>query len=140
MINKCIFIGRLTSDPETRYTQGGDAVCSINLAVNEKWKNGEHTEFVRVSFFGKLAEIAGQYLTKGQQAYVEGRMRTRKYTDKEGIERSITEINGDVMKMLGGKQDAKPSGGGNSYDDARGGRSAPSSAPNLSDMDDDIPF
>jgi len=108
-VNKVILIGNLGADPEKRYTGTGNAVCNLRIATNERWtdKQGqkqERTEWHRVVFFGKLAEIAGQYLKKGRQVYVEGALRTRKWTDKEGQERYTTEIVADRMQMLGSRQ------------------------------------
>ena len=143
-INKCIIIGNLGRDPETRYLPSGEQVTSIAVATTDKWKDKatgeqkEQTEWHRISFFGKLAEIAGQYLKKGSQVYIEGRLRTRKYTDKEGIDRYATEIIADTMQMLGSRQEGQQSTGRNSYSEAKqtGRRAAPS------DYDDssDIPF
>jgi single-strand DNA-binding protein len=144
-INKVILVGHLGRDPENRYLPGGEQVTSISVATTENWtdkQSGEKkslTEWHRISFFGKLAEIAGQYLKKGSQVYIEGRLRTRKYTDKDGIDRYATEIIADRMQMLGGKQDSGNSGqngsqnnGRNSYAEAKQtGRMPP---------DDDIPF
>lgn len=150
-INKVIIVGNLGRDPENRYMPSGEQVTSIAVATTDRWRDKtsgeqkEATEWHRVSFFGKLAEIAGQYLKKGSQVYIEGRLRTRKYTDKEGVERYATEIIADTMQMLG----SRPGSGepmeerGSAPDRSSGGtaaRSAPSRAPNLSDMDDDIPF
>jgi single-strand DNA-binding protein len=109
-VNKWIGIGNLGRDPEMRYTASGEAMCNFSIACTESWKDRqtgekkEMTEWVRVSFFGKLAEICGQYLKKGSQVYVEGSLRTRKWTDKDGQERYTTEIRGDEMKMLGSRQ------------------------------------
>ena len=108
-VNKVTLIGNLGKDPETRYMPNGDAVTNITLATTDTWKdkNGEKqekTEWHRVTFYRKLAEIAGQYLKKGAPVYVEGRLETRKWTDKEGIERYTTEIIAHDMKMLGSKQ------------------------------------
>jgi len=106
-INKVILVGNLGADPETRTMSGGGAVCNIRLATTERWKdkssgeNRESTEWHRVVFYRKLAEIAGQYLRKGSAVYIEGRLRTRKWTDKSGVERYTTEIEADEMKMLG---------------------------------------
>ncbi|WP_394781858.1 single-stranded DNA-binding protein [Undibacterium sp.] len=158
-VNKVIIVGNLGRDPETRYMPSGDAITSITVATTDKWKDRasgdqkEATEWHRISFFGKLAEIAGQYLKKGSQVYVEGKLKTRKYTDKDGVEKYATDIVADTMQMLGSRQGM---GGG---DDSGGGygassapaprqsapaqqRPAPASrpAPNFSDMDDDIPF
>jgi single-strand DNA-binding protein len=158
-LNKVQIIGNLGRDPETRYMPSGDAMTSITVATTETWKDKatgekkEATEWHRITFFGKLAEIAGQYLKKGSQVYVEGSLRTRKYTDKDGVEKYATDIRADEMKMLGGRPGA---GGGAPMDDGGYGgapaprqsapqqsaRPAPSPrpAPNFSDMDDDIPF
>src|SRR5215213_416976 len=112
-VNKVILIGNLGADPETRYLPSGDAVTNISVATTDQWKDKsgekqEHTEWHRVAFFGKTAEIAGEYLKKGSPVYVEGRIRTRKWQDKEGQERFSTEIVADRMQLLGSKQ----SGGG----------------------------
>ena len=135
-INKVIIVGNLGRDPENRYMPSGEQVTSIAVATTDRWRDKEtgdlkeQTEWHRISFFGKLAEIAGQYLKKGSQVYVEGRIGTRKYTDRDGIERYATEIIGDRMQMLGGKPEQ--SGGRNSYAEAKEtGRMPP---------DDDIPF
>jgi len=108
-VNKVILIGNLGADPETRYLPSGDAVTNIRIATSEKWKDKsgeqqEHTEWHRVAFFGKLAEIAGEYLKKGSPVYVEGRIRTRKWQDKEsGQDRYSTEIVADRMQLLGSR-------------------------------------
>lgn len=150
-VNKCIFIGNLGRDPEMKYTASGEAICNFSIACTESWKDKqtgekkEMTEWVRISFFGKLAEICGQYLKKGSQVYVEGSMRTRKWTDKDGQERYTTEIRGDVMRILGSK--GSQSSGGN-YDsggdqDARPPRQPrqPGTATGgFHDLGDDIPF
>ena len=144
---KVILVGNLGRDPETRFLPSGEQVTNITVATTESWKDKqtgekkELTEWSRVNFFGKLAEIAGQYLKKGSQVYIEGRLRTRKYTDKEGIERFATEIIADTMQMLGsrgGEQQTQPPArpGQNSYAQAKGGNTTRP----LSDMDDDIPF
>lgn len=146
-LNKCQFIGNLGRDPELKYMPSGDAVASISVGVTESWKDKttgekkELTEWVRISFFGKLAEIAGQYLKKGSQVYVEGAMRTRKYTDKDGVEKYVTEIRGETMKMLGSRP--ADSGGTDSpapRQQLAAARGNQRPAPNFSDMDDDIPF
>ena len=160
-VNKVIIVGNLGRDPETRYMPNGEAVTNIAVATTESWKDKssgekkELTEWHRITFYRKLAEIAGQYLKKRSQVYVEGRLQTLKLTDKDGVERYTTEIIADTMQMLGSRQGM---GGGATMDDdygssapaprqnanagggaARGG--APSRpAPNFSDMDDDIPF
>ncbi len=155
-VNKVILIGNLGRDPEIRYMPSGDAVATLNLATTEKWKdkNGEaqeQTEWHRVSFFGRQAEICGEYLRKGSSIYVEGRLQTRKWTDKDGNERYTTEIRGDRMQMLGGRGGG--AGGtaemreadysvGESTPPAR--KAAPAGASKkpsgLEDLDDDIPF
>lgn len=148
-INKVILVGNLGRDPESRYMPSGEQVTNIAVATTDRWKDKqsgeqkEATEWHRISFFGKLAEIAAQYLRKGSQVYIEGRLRTRKYTDKDGIERYATEIVADTMQMLGSRQ-----GAGEPAEDrgapARQGqgaaRPAGRPAPNISTMDDDIPF
>lgn len=123
-INKVILVGNLGADPETRYTAGGAAITSLRLATSESWKDKqtgeqqERTEWHRVKLFGRLAEIAGEYLKKGRQVYIEGSLRTDKYTDKDGIERYSTDIIANEMQMLGGGGGAGEGGGGGGY--ARG--------------------
>ncbi len=150
-INKVILIGNLGADPETRYLPSGDAVTNIRIATTEVWKdkNGakqEHTEWHRIAFFGKLAEIAGEYLKKGSPVYVEGRIRTRKWQDKDGQDRYSTEIVADRMQLLGGRgggaeamarEPAAATAGGNGkpqqqQQQKKGGA--------FDQMDDDIPF
>lgn len=109
-VNKVILVGRIGQDPEVRYTQAGDAVVNLSLATSESWKNKngekqEATEWHRISFFGKPAEIVGQYVQKGSQLYIEGKIKSKKYTDKQGVERVAFEIAADTFKMLGGKPD-----------------------------------
>ena len=110
-VNRVTLIGNLGADPESRFTPSGDAVCNIRIACTETWRDKatgerkEATEWVRIAFFGKLAEIAGQYLKKGSQVYIEGSLRTRKWQDKDGKDQYTTEIRADEMKMLGGRQD-----------------------------------
>src|SRR6186713_1458169 len=121
-VNKVILIGNLGRDPETRYMPDGGAITNISIATTDTWKDKagekqEKTEWHRVAFFGKLAEIAGEYLKKGSQVYVEGRLRTDKYTDKAGVERYTTDVFADDMQMLGGKPSgegggSRPMGGG----------------------------
>lgn len=107
-INKSILVGNLGADPEVKYTTGGNAICTISIATSEAWKDKktgqqqERTEWHRVVLYGKLAEIAGEYLTKGRQVYIEGRMRTDKYTDKDGVTRYQTYVVADEMQLLGG--------------------------------------
>ena len=144
-INKVILIGNLGQDPETRYMPSGGAVTNFTLATNESWKDkqtGEQkdrTEWHKVAMFGRLAEIAAEYLRKGSQVYVEGRLQTRKWQDRDGNDRYTTEIVANEMQMLGGR------GGGSSYGGGSGGSPASSSgdgpkAPPADDFDDDIPF
>ncbi len=109
-VNKVILVGTLGKDPEIRYTQSGTAVTEVSIATNESWKdkNGEkqeRTEWHRITFWGKLAEIAGEYLKKGAQVYVEGSLRTEKYTDKQGVEKYVTKVAANEMQMLGGRRD-----------------------------------
>ena len=147
-VNKVILIGNLGKDPETRYMSNGDAVTNITLATTDTWKdkNGEkqeRTEWHRVTFYRKLAEIAGEYLKKGRSVYIEGRLETRKWTDKNGVERYTTDIIASDMKMLGSR-----SGSGNfespdQDEDNSASSRQPSSTKSTSgfdDMDDDIPF
>ena len=165
-VNKVIIVGNLGRDPEIRYMPSGDAIANIAVATSYRSKDrntGEQkelTEWHRISFFGRLAEIVGQYLKKGSSVYVEGRLQTRKYTDKDGIEKYATDIIAENMQMLGGRGDAGGGMGGGmgggddmGYDEpparpaprpqaapAPAPRPAPRPAPNFSDMDDDIPF
>ncbi len=138
-INKAIIVGNIGKDPEVRYAANGDAICNITVATSESWKDKstgekkEATEWHRISFFGKLAEIAGQYLKKGSQVYVEGSIRTRKWTDKEGQERYTTEIRGDQMVMLGGRQE-----GG--VQQERPSQEKPKPAQAADDLGQDCPF
>ena len=130
-INKVILVGNLGADPETRYTAGGSAITNIRLATSESWKdkqtgeNQERTEWHRVVLFGRLGEIAGEYLKKGRQVYIEGSLRTNKYTDKEGVERYSTDIVANEMQMLGGGGEGGGGGGGGGggYGRDRGERS-----------------
>ena len=155
-VNKVILLGNLGRDPETRYTTGGDAVTNLNIATSEQWKDKsgekqERTEWHRVVLFGRQAEIAGEYLKKGRSVYIEGRLQTRKYTDKDGVEKYSTEIVGDRMQLIGGSRDgggggdadfgappssggARREGGGKPAGGAGGGRK------NVDDLEDDIPF
>ena len=164
-INKVIIIGNLGKDPETRYLPSGAVVTNITVATSEKYKDKttgepkETTEWHRVVMFEKLAEIAGQYLKKGSQVYIEGKLQTRKWQDKEGQDRYTTEIRADTMKMLGsraGMGGANADDSGASFDEPRENRSGqksearpaakPAGAPpkkpasSFDDMDDDIPF
>jgi single-strand DNA-binding protein len=142
-LNKAQIIGHLGKDPETRYLPNGDAVCNFSVATSEQWKDKqtgekkEQTEWHRISAFGKLAEICGQYLKKGSFVYIEGRIQTRKWQDKDGQDRYTTEIKADGMKMLGGK----PEGGESSASRAEKPAQAPASGGgNFNDFEDDIPF
>ena len=164
-INKVILVGNLGNDPEVRYSQSGSAITTISVATSESWKdkNGEQqerTEWHRVKFFGRLAEIAGEYLKKGRQVYIEGSLRTEKYTDKSGVEKYSTDIIANEMQMLGsgmgggegGERPQRSAGGGGasrgSYSGggdrsgsaSRGGNSPPPSRNDEPFPDDDIPF
>ncbi len=158
-VNKVILVGNLGADPEVKYTAGGTAVCTLSVATSDSWKDKqtgeqqERTEWHRVKMFGRLAEIAGEYLKKGRQVYVEGSIRTDKYTDKEGIQRYSTDIIGNEMQMLGGNEGGGGGGGGNRERGGdrpergapRGPQEAPqrqASAPARNDNfeDDEIPF
>ena len=159
-VNKVILVGNLGADPEVKYTAGGTAICTLSVATSESWKDKqsgeqqERTEWHRVKLFGRLAEIAGEYLKKGRQVYIEGSIRTDKYTDKEGVQRYSTDIIGNEMQMLGGGgEGAGGGGGGGNYSRDRGGeraaprgpqpgpqRQAAAHARNDSFEDDDIPF
>ncbi len=169
-VNKVTLIGNLGRDPEVRYQPSGSAVCNVSIATTRNWKDktsgerAEETEWHRVVFFDRLAEIAGEYLRKGRSVYVEGRLKTRKWQDKDGKDNYTTEIVAEQMQLLGGRD-----GGGQSGDDMGGGSTdfaprsapqqrqaparsaapaptrsapspAPSSAPGFGGMDDDIPF
>lgn len=172
-VNKVILIGNLGRDPEVRYAASGAAICNMTMATSRRWKDrntnewNEETEWHRVALFGRLAEVAGEYLKKGSSVYIEGRLQTRKWQDKDGQDRYTTEVIGEVMQMLSGRGDA---GGDTSYDGGyaprqsqqsqpsqqnQGGgydggyesgsrpapsRQAPSSGTSFDDMDDDIPF
>lgn len=151
-VNKCIFIGNLGADPETRYTPSGTAVTNIRIAVSETWKDKqsgeqqERTEWVRVVGFNRLAEIMGEYLAKGSQVYIEGRMQTRKWQDDQGNDRYSTEIVANDMQMLGGRGQQQgggsPRGGpqGGSRGGSQGGGSQGREQGLPDDFDDDIPF
>ena len=138
-VNKVILVGNLGADPESRFAPSGDAICNISVATTETWKDKttgdkkESTEWHKVGFYGKLAEIAGQYLRKGSQVYIEGSLRARKWQDKNGQDRYTTEIRGDVMKMLGGKPEGQQQ--------AAPQRQSPRQTQQSSEFDmDDIPF
>lgn len=142
-VNKVILIGNLGKDPETRYMSNGEAVTNITLATTDTWKdkNGEKqekTEWHRVTFYRKLAEIAGEYLKKGRSVYVEGRLETRKWTDKSGIDRYTTDIIATDMKMLGSNPNAKP--GENDQHTPSNAGAGSSNDGGFDGMDGDIPF
>jgi single-strand DNA-binding protein len=147
-VNKVILIGNLGADPETRYLPSGDAVTNIRIATTENWKDKggekqEHTEWHRVAFFGRLAEIAGEYLKKGSPVYVEGRIRTRKWQDKEsGQDRYSTEIVADRMQLLGGRGGGTEPMSREPSPPAETGAKAPAGKKGgaFDEMDDDIPF
>ncbi len=146
-VNKVILIGNLGKDPETRYMSNGDAVTTITLATTDTWKdkNGEKqskTEWHRVVFYRKLAEIAGEYLKKGRSVYVEGRLETKKWTDKQGIERYTTQIVAEDMKMLGNKSSSNSddSGSDHQFTPQKAGAGGGGGGGGFDDMDDDIPF
>ncbi len=165
-VNKVIVVGNLGRDPEMRSFPSGDQIANVTVATTDKWKDKqtgemkEATEWHRIVFNGRLAEIVGQYLRKGSQVYVEGSLRTRKWTDKDGIEKFTTEIRADQMQMLGSRQ-GMGGGGGGSQDDGGGYEASPQraapparastpaarqtpaaskAASGFDDMDDDIPF
>lgn len=161
-VNKVMLIGNLGADPEVRYTAGGAAVANVTLATAESWRDKEsgeqqeRTEWHRIVFFSRLAEIVGEYLKKGSQVYVEGRLQTRKWQDRDGNDRYTTEIVANEMQMLGsrgggGSSSGGPSSGGFSNEGQSGGARSSSSAntnqssspqqePPMDDFDDDIPF
>ncbi len=159
-VNKVILVGNLGADPETRYLPSGDAVCNLNLATTEVWKDKasgerrEATEWHRVALFGRTAEVAAQYLRKGSQVYIEGRLQTRKWQDKNGQDRYTTEIRGDDMKMLGGRQSGGDAPMGRPDDQStrqpqpqrsapqqsESSNRAPAASGGFADFDDDIPF
>jgi single-strand DNA-binding protein len=159
-VNKVILVGNLGRDPETRYSTSGAAICNITVATSRQWKDKasgekkEETEWHRVVFYDRLAEIAGEYLKKGRPVYVEGRLKTRKWQDKEGQDRYTTEIIAEEMQLLGSREGgggggpsagpagdvdfgAPPSGGGGT---AKAGGTKGGAKPKTDDFDDDIPF
>ena len=150
-VNKAIIVGNLGGDPETRYMPSGGAVTNFTVATNESWKDKqtgeqkERTEWHRVAMFGRLAEIAAEYLRKGSQVYIEGKIRTRKWQGQDGQDRYTTEIIADEMQMLGGRGGAGGGGsfggggGGQRSGGQQGGGNAPPQ-PGPDDFDDDIPF
>jgi single-strand DNA-binding protein len=145
-VNKVILIGNLGQDPEVRYMPNGNAVANVTVATSESWKDKntgetqERTEWHRVVFFRRLAEIVGEYLKKGSKVYVEGRLQTRKWQDQNGQDRYTTEIVADQMQMLDSRGGGMPMGSGDSPQ-VTSGSSAPAAAPQQGpDWDDDIPF
>jgi single-strand DNA-binding protein len=159
-VNKVILIGNLGRDPEVRYAPSGSAICNVTIATSRSWKDKqtgdrqEETEWHRVVFYDRLAEIAGEYLKKGKSVYIEGRLKTRKWTDKDGVDKYTTEIIAQEMTMLGSRDGG---GGGGGGEEMSGGatrspaptrnapaggapKPAPKSATGFDDMDDDIPF
>ena len=153
-VNKVILVGRLGRDPETRYIPSGDAITNFSIATDEQWRdrNGERqtrTEWHNITLFGKLGEIASQYLRKGSQVFIEGKIQSRKYTGKDGIERTAYDIIGNEMKMLGNRNDGSDSGNNNAVPPtsnpppAAPRRQPPqheSTAAPIDNIDDDIPF
>jgi len=148
-INKVIIVGNVGGDPETRYMPSGSAVTNLTVATNESWKDKqtgekkERTEWHRVAMFNRLAEIAAEYLRKGSQVYIEGKLRTRKWQDKDGQDRYTTEIIADEMQMLGGRSGGDFGGGNRGGQGSPGGKQGGGSAPpqpGPDDFDDDIPF
>jgi single-strand DNA-binding protein len=167
-INKVTIVGNLGQDPEVKYMPSGGAVTNISVATSEQWKDKqtgqpqERTEWHRIVFFNRLAEIAGEYLKKGSQVYIEGSLRTRKWQDQSGQDRYTTEIVANEMQMLGGRQGGGMGGGDMGYDQSYGGANmggqqqpvaaaprpaqqaapapAPAPAQGMDSFDDDIPF
>lgn len=160
-VNKVILVGNLGKDPEVRYMPSGSAICNVTIATSRQWKDKtsgdrqEETEWHRVTFFDRMAEIAGEYLKKGRPVYVEGRLKTRKYTDKDGVEKYTTEIVATDMQLLGSREGGSGGGAGGGSEEtgvaptprsAAPARSAPAARPApktsepFGDMDDDIPF
>ena len=166
-VNKVTLIGNLGRDPEVRYAPSGAAICNVAIATSRNWKDKtsgerqEETEWHRVVFYDRLAEIAGEYLKKGKSVYIEGRLKTRKWTDKDGVEKYTTEIIAQEMTMLGSREGGGGGGGGGGDDGysepraealrraapapaprspAPAPRQAPKSSTGFDDMDDDIPF
>ena len=149
MLNQAQIIGHLGKDPEVRYMPNGNAVANFSIATTEKWKDKsgeakEQTEWHRVTVFDKLAEIVGQYLKKGSLVYVCGKIKTRKYTDKDGTEKYTTEIHASEMKMLGGRESSDDQPKRSEPDKAgqwkAGAPAKPKSSGGFDDMDSDVPF
>jgi single-strand DNA-binding protein len=132
-LNRCEFIGRLGKDPEVRYSADGNAICNFSIAVGYKAKDKDNTEWVRIVTFGKLAGICGDFLRKGSQVYIAGRMTTRKWQNKDGVDQYTTEVVGDQMQMLGARPDDAPAPKKpDAYRQIKEG--------SIADMDDDVPF
>ena len=144
-LNKAILIGRLGRDPEVRYMPNGEAVCNFSIATSETWKDQhgqkqERTEWHNITLYRRLAEVAGQYLKKGSQVYIEGRIQSRKYTDKNGIERTAYEIIGSEMKMLGGGNDSGQQNAQHTPPAPPSHQAPAAPAQPVDDIDDDVPF
>lgn len=144
-VNKVILIGNLGRDPEVRYMPSGDAVANIAIATSHKYKNKageaiEETEWSRVTLFGRMAEVAGEYLKKGRSVYIEGRLKTRKYTDKDGVEKYATDIIASEMQMLGGREGGGEAPAPSQRSERPQAPAANKPASGFDDMDDDIPF
>ncbi|MDX1667815.1 MAG: single-stranded DNA-binding protein [Limnobacter sp.] len=158
-VNKVIVLGNLGADPEVRYMPSGGAVVNLSVATSSQWKDKstgerrEKTEWHRITLYNRMAEIAGEYLRKGRSVYIEGRLETRKWQDKDGIDRYTTEIIADQMQLIGGRDSGGSMGGGDDSGYSSGGRGGQSSggggggyqrssgpAGGVADMDDDIPF
>ena len=148
-VNKVTLLGNLGNDPESRTLPGGESVSTFSVATTEQWKDKsgakqERTDWHRIEFIGRIAEVANEYLKKGSQAYVEGRIQYDKWTDKEGVEKTMTKIRGDKLVLLGGKRDGESGGGGKdsgaSRPAAQSKTSASKPSSKVDDFDDDIPF
>lgn len=147
-VNKCLFIGNLTADPEIRTMPNGEQVANFTIALNERYKakDGnivENVEYVRIVLYRRLAEIAGQYLHKGSQVYIEGRLKTRKWQDQNGQDRYTTEIQGDVLQILDSRQNGDnqdKTSTSNAYSDAKNGTKPTQTQQSADNFDDDIPF
>jgi single-strand DNA-binding protein len=154
-VNKVILVGNLGRDPEVRYSPDGAAICNVSIATTSSWKDKasgerrEETEWHRVVFYNRLAEVVGEYMKKGRPLYIEGRLKTRKWQNKEGVDQYTTEIIADQMQMLGGRDGAEGGSMGGGGESAPRAARAPqaqrpaapaASGANLADMDDDIPF
>jgi single-strand DNA-binding protein len=149
-VNRVLILGNLTRDPELRYASSGTAVCTLSVATNRTWKNKtsgekeEEVEFHRVVLYDRLAEIAGEYTAKGKPVFIEGRLKTRKWEDKEGVTRYTTEVVAESMQLLGGRDDGERPQRGSADNRPRSGsganKPAPKSNTGFDDLDSDIPF